>query len=154
MIKNVVRLTLLVCLLFGSSVFGSEFNKSSVAPGASKAYGFVSLADGHVTVTVIYDKASADIDIGLGVGGELIAASLGQQRNFEQLKTGTLSGVVWVIVVLNNGSAKTNFRLIVEGAQAENVIKLGAMATDLHEARLVEKLKDYSKLFRKLSGQF
>jgi hypothetical protein len=118
-------LVMFFVLVICCAVADANMKKANVGSKGSKGFAFNSYTDGVCSVSVIYDKASADLNIGVGLSdGTLVAASLSPEKYIETLETGLYGFQTYLLVVVSNHGA-TSFRVVVRCTEQEDLVTAG-----------------------------
>jgi len=117
----------LFLLLISICTVDASMKKGNVASGKYKGYVFSTYENGPCTVDVIYDSASADIDVAMGVssGSDAVVVCMGvsTQKNHDSCTTSLPGGTVFFIVDSYRGSSP--FRVVVDCASDESASNAG-----------------------------
>jgi hypothetical protein len=111
-----------LALMLISSTSFANLKKGKIPSGSTRQFEFIPATDGPGLLSLIYDAASTDLDLAVGLeDGTLIAASISPESFFESLQVGLVGDVRYVLVVDSFEGPTTPFRLIANSGQQETI---------------------------------
>ena len=119
-------LLIFVALMLISSTSFANWKKSRVASEGTKRYEFTPAIDGVTSITVIYDKTDADLDLAVGLEDDtLIAASISPDDHFETLHVGLVRDTTYILVIQSFEGPATAFRVVVNNGEQATISTAG-----------------------------
>jgi hypothetical protein len=155
-VQNFVIALLLLCV---TSPFAfANMKKSKVGSGATKGFAFSTFSDGFCTISTIYDKASSQLGVGVGLTtGDLVCAGLSSQTNYQSCTAGLPAGTYVFIVTSLSGASP--FRVVVNCSDQQTIVNAGSSGSKGIQIREIElgeagnKLLDQFQQIAKKSGK-
>ena len=149
--SQTIILFALVVFLTSASNVAAETERGRIT-SSDRLYSFIADSSQSTRITLMWDKASTDVDVGIfDQLGNVIAISIGSTDGLEAIEVGVVSGVIYTVVLSKFRGPNAKFQLNVSTAGSEIVTRspqltpLGDLdslaATDSYFAHIRESME-------------
>jgi hypothetical protein len=146
--KTITVFSLVLCMFVSMSE--ANMLKGSCPAGGHKSFGFIANTSGQVTITLIYDSKSADLDLiaGTSIQGEtvILGIAFGKEQNYERLEFSVAQGAV-IAFLVDSYKGASPFRVYVSTGESETAFPVSAVEikSDSVTERMLMEVKKIRK---------